>query len=116
MKVLCFFILCFFPSDFFGLQDHPIQGKVITLNNENIYFANIVLFKKSNDTFVAATVSDLEGNFVFGEIETTNEVYLQVRSLGYEIFNSQPFFLSEDLDDFLIRLEKVETPNISKQK
>lgn len=66
-----------------------ISGKVTSTQGEPIPFANVVLYNVVDSSIIAGTSSDEKGAFLFNRTEAGN-YYLQIRSIGYKNFWSEP--------------------------
>lgn len=75
-------LLCGMVQGFFA-QEVTIRGNIYAMHNkEAVEFANVVL-QTADSVFVAGTVSDEKGAFMFGRMEAGNYL-LAVSSLGYK--------------------------------
>ena len=106
MKFLYLFFLNLTLISFSHGQNKQIVGTIKTEGNTKIHFANVILFKVSNKTFVSSTVSNLEGYFEIEKAPMDSLVYLEIRSLGYKIFTSKPFKIKNLDGEFNIFLKK----------
>ena len=72
-----------------------IKGKVKNEKNEPIPFANVILLKKQDRAILKGSLTDAEGNFEILESKEKDLIILQVKSLGHQVYESEPFLLKE---------------------
>ncbi len=86
MKTLLHIILFLFLTSSAVAQVN-IKGKITALKGDKkvpVELANIILYSKSDSTkFIAGTVSDLEGNYLFPNIEM-GRYRLEISCVGYK--------------------------------
>ncbi len=75
------FLLVFLISKSLSAQTYQIKGKVIDSENKIIPFANILLLRAADSTFVKGTSADDNGLFVLAEVEP-NLYLLQASYVG----------------------------------
>ncbi|MBS9461340.1 TonB-dependent receptor family protein [Flagellimonas sp. 389] len=75
------FLLAFFVCKSSIGQSFEIKGKVVDEQNQTISFANILLLKAADSTFVKGTSADDDGLFVLSEVEP-NLYLLQASYVG----------------------------------
>jgi len=60
-----------------------ISGKIVDENNEPLDFVNVVLVSKSDSAFVAGTITDRNGSFLFENI-AAKSAFVRFSSVGYQ--------------------------------
>jgi len=103
-----FTILCvLFSPSVFG-QEYSISGEIKDEQNHPISYANIILLKAQDSTFVAGTNSDDFGKFTIKEIESGSYL-IKVSFIGFEDF-SKSILLENDIElETIVLKESVET-------
>ena len=86
------FSLCTVP-----LTAQTIRGTVTDTDGTPLEFANVLLFQLPDSAMVFAELTDLDGNFAFRKV-AAGTYYLDVNSLGYADFYSQPFTTDGETD------------------
>ncbi len=63
-------------------QQNPIKGQIVDENNEPMEFVNVVLLTCTDSAFIAGTVTQKDGSFLFEELNAKNGV-VKLTSIGY---------------------------------
>lgn len=72
-----------------------IDGKITTINNETLPYANVILFNSSDSNMVKGTITTEEGLFVMENVAAGN-YYVSVSVIGYKTYKSDMFSLSSN--------------------
>ncbi|MDP5043972.1 MAG: carboxypeptidase-like regulatory domain-containing protein, partial [Leeuwenhoekiella sp.] len=70
-------------------QEYDISSKVIDSKKKPVSFANILLLKAADSSFVKGTVSEDDGSFKFSDLEIARFL-IKVSFVGYKDFYSTP--------------------------
>ena len=90
MKILCVnLLLCLFHN-----AVGQVSGKITTSARQAIPFANVLLMRIVDSSFVKAVLTDEQGTYRF-ETVTAGTYRLRVSSLGYQTLNSPGFTLTD---------------------
>ncbi|MGO4912386.1 outer membrane beta-barrel protein [Leeuwenhoekiella sp. W20_SRS_FM14] len=91
-------------------QEYDISSKVIDSKKKPVSFANVLLLKAADSSFVKGTVSEDDGSFKFSDLEIARYL-IKVSFVGYKDFYSTPIdvkdasilppFTLEDSAEFL---------------
>jgi ferric enterobactin receptor len=105
--LLC--LLLFQTSQIVGQSTLSIKlgGKVTTIKNETLPYANVILFNSSDASIAKGSITDEEGVFAMENLSTGN-YYLSVSIIGFKTYQSEVFKLeSNEQKDFgTIKLEE----------
>ena len=83
-----------------------IKGNVKNEKNEAIPFANVVLLQNQDKSILKGALTDEDGSFEILNLKNTDSVYLQIKSIGYQVFTSNAFLLNENLKPFNLVLKE----------
>lgn len=103
----------FFSSLFILFSSYIFSQSVFgTLKGDQkpIEFANVLLFKAADTSFVTAGFSDSTGYFFIALPSEADEYFIRAEMLGFENFNSAPFANNKDFKT--INLIKDESQNL----
>lgn len=110
MKLFTTSIFILFFGVFTTFSQHSISGKIVDEQNGSLPFANIVLFKISEETTPKGTVSNDKGEFNFDKIISGN-YKIQVSMLGFKTQNIDEFTLNENKTFNITLKEESQTLN-----
>ena len=107
--IFILFILFFGVPIFAQNESTTVSGQLIAADtNEEVMFANVLLYDSEGVEFLKGTVTDQQGQFNFGGLVRGNYV-LKVSYIGYKNYDQRFYVgrLSEYLDLGIILLEAV---------
>lgn len=87
--------LLFMVSTIYGQTSYTISGRILDSNNDAITFANVLLMKVSDSTFVKGAVTDESGAYILESIPA-NTYYLEGSVVGFQTARSEAFTLNAD--------------------
>lgn len=89
--ILVFFVILFCtPTSAQSGATAQINGKITTINNDPLPYANLVVFKVSDSSLVKGAMSDDLGLFFLEKIPV-GKYYVSASILGFKTYNSEPF-------------------------
>ncbi len=94
-----------FAPLFLSAQSLVLDGLVQNVEQKPIPFSNVLLLKAADSTFVSGSVTNEEGAFKFGDLNSGNYL-LKASYVGYEDVYSNPFELQESLSVPVIVLKE----------
>ena len=87
--------LLFMVSAIYGQTSYTISGRILDSNNDAITFANVLLMKVSDSTFVKGAVTDESGAYILESIPA-NTYYVEGSVVGFQTARSEAFTLNAD--------------------
>ena len=85
--------LLFVVSTIYGQTSYNISGKILDSNNDAIAFANVLLMRVSDSTFVKGAVTDEIGAYILESIPA-NSYYIEGSVVGFQTARSEAFTLN----------------------
>lgn len=76
-------------------NNRSVTGTVKNSKGEALSFSNVFLFKTVDSTMYKAVAADVDGKFIFEDIQD-NQYYLKVSSVGFADFFTPSFFINAD--------------------
>ncbi|WP_445454935.1 outer membrane beta-barrel protein [Flavobacterium sp. HNIBRBA15423] len=105
--LLCLLILL--TNEVVGQTTPSIKlvGKVTTINNETLPYANVILFNSSDASIAKGSITNEEGVFALENLSSGN-YYLSISIIGFKTYQSEVFVLEQNQQkDFgTIKLEE----------
>ncbi|MEM9679082.1 MAG: outer membrane beta-barrel family protein [Bacteroidota bacterium] len=107
LKLIFCALFCVLTSSI-SAQKFSVSGKVVDANNAAVSFANAVLLRQSDSTFVKGTSTDNDGAFIINNVSTGRYI-LKISFIGYKN-EFKPIELSDNLSlDVITIYEDSET-------
>ncbi len=78
-----------------GFSQNSITGKISDSQSIVLPYANVILYKMTDNASPKGTISDDNGNFRFENIDT-DSYRIEVSMLGFETKKIAGFFLNQD--------------------
>ncbi len=101
-------VLIIFSAPLFGQSKYTITGSVRDSNKDVLPFANLLLLKQNDSSFVKGVVSNENGNYKFDDIDQGSYIIL-TSMIGYQSAYSELIRVEKDLQLEIQLLDHGET-------